>query len=145
MANLSRSVTIAEALRRLNLLRQQDVLRIHVIGCCHHVECDIQERIRTLFGPIVRWIGANAHSPDCLVTFDWTGYSSERRGAVSSESRAQHHQWRKHLEQGQVSCQNTVYDEWSLTQRDDCAAHLVVAFNTKEWRKTICAHGSKSH
>ena len=152
-ANLSRSATIAEALRRLNLLRQQDVLRIHVIGC-DHVECDRQERIRTLFGPIVRWIGANAHSPGCLElmligpgipasAMEQSPVNLLPNTSSSSGLQGTHvASGRKSLKQAQVSCYNAVYDEWLLTQSDDCTADVVVAFNAgiwgyKEWRKTI--------
>jgi hypothetical protein len=85
-ANLTRSVCIAEALHRYNILQyhvhQEQTIRIHVLGCDHmeigyhninatsndtttneeHTGYDVS-RIRTLFGPIVRWVGAYAEAP----------------------------------------------------------------------------------
>ena len=89
-ANLTRSGCIAEALHRYNILQfhvhEEQTIRIHVLGCDHveigylnthaksnidgttatngeqHVGYDIS-RIRTLFGPIVRWVGAYAEAP----------------------------------------------------------------------------------
>jgi hypothetical protein len=87
-ANLTRSVCIAEALHRYNILQyhphQEQTIRIHVLGC-DHVEIGYHNsnarsstttvttnepnlpydliRIRTLFGPIVRWMGAHAEAP----------------------------------------------------------------------------------
>ena len=85
-ANLTRSVCIAEALHRYNIIQyhvhQEQTIRIHVLGCDHveigyhnanersngtaanetYLGYDIA-RIRTLFGPIVRWVGAYAEAP----------------------------------------------------------------------------------
>ena len=144
-ANLSRSATIAQAIVRLNLLVQREEgtrLTIHVIGC-DHVECETPDRIRTLFGPIARWlavqnvgvrlrligpglvVSAPAAEPpvniDLLVVNNGGEYSST------------------------ASCHEAVYDEWLLLSEDSSGEEtpdLVVAFNAgvwgyKEWRTTI--------
>jgi hypothetical protein len=61
-ANLSRSATIADSLDRLFLLKSQERLVLHVIGA-DHVECESEEKVRSFFGPLVRWIGAFDKSP----------------------------------------------------------------------------------
>jgi hypothetical protein len=91
-SNLTRAACIAEAVHRFNLLQfhieHEQTIRIHILGC-DHVEigldhstnasktdtsitnqsdtlqygcCDV-DRIRTLFGPIVRWMGAYPEAP----------------------------------------------------------------------------------
>jgi hypothetical protein len=65
-ANLTRSATIAETLHRISaLLQSQDCLSIHIVGA-DPVECETQDRIRTHFAPLARWINANIYSPKHL-------------------------------------------------------------------------------
>ena len=60
-ANLSRSATLAEAIDRLSCLKSERLV-IHIVGA-DHVECSSEDQQRTLFGPLVRWIGALENSP----------------------------------------------------------------------------------
>jgi hypothetical protein len=62
-AQYSLSATLAEALRRLDLLRgRSQSLRIHVVSC-DAVECAAPS---ATFGPLVRWLGEYVECPGSL-------------------------------------------------------------------------------
>jgi hypothetical protein len=114
-ANLSRSATIAQALVRLQLM-SKPVLHIHVIGC-DRVECETEDRIRTFFGPLVRWLSAGGTNVQLRLLGPGV---PERSGPI-------------------ISCHRAVYHEWLQDHED---ADLVIAFNAgvwgyNEWRTTI--------
>lgn len=145
-ANLSRSACIAEALRRFNVLQNEGTektLCIHVVGC-DHVECESQERLRTLFGPVVRWIGAYAEAP-AHVQLDLIGLNVPTAAT----------EWRPldllptnfaldfRLQSAALRCHCAVYEDWILTAESSLATpDLVIAFNAgvwgyREWKTTI--------
>ena len=155
-SNLSRSATIAEALRCWNLLKcdstdTETVLRIHVVGC-DHVECESEQRLRTLFGPIVRWIAAYAEAPTHL-ELDLIGPNvpagaQDRTMMLSTNSGAGR---RNAMKSAVLRCHCAVYEDWlsGTTASSDVLdstspplPDLAIAFNAgvwgyREWKKTI--------
>ena len=75
-ARLTRSATLAEALVRLDLLRSQPTLRIHLLGC-DHVECD-----RSTLAPLVRWLTVAPEAPN-KVEFHLIGPNVTKNGSES--------------------------------------------------------------
>lgn len=56
-AKLTRAATIAEAIERLNMVDEQEELRIDIVGC-DGVECSDKQTIVQVFGPLVQWLDA---------------------------------------------------------------------------------------
>jgi len=137
-ANLSRSATIAEGLRKLDLLRSQERFRIDVVGC-DHVECGSEDRIRQLFGPIVRWIGAYSESPkDLTICLSGPNLPSNVPRVLDLTDDM------GRLNSARVVCSSTVYEEccFNSNEQEDIARNLIVSFNAgmwgyREWRPTL--------
>jgi len=133
--NLSRCATIAEALRRLDLLRGQECFRIDVVGC-DHVECASPERIRKVFDPIIRWIGAYSEAPKqlqlCLVG---PNVPRQVEGVLDFQDQL------GRLEKATAVCSTVVYEDFHA-ESTDRLPDLAIAFNAgiwgyKEWKTTI--------
>jgi hypothetical protein len=148
-ANLSRSATIAEALRRFDALQSQwnveTTLRIHVIGC-DHVECSSPERARTLFGPVVRWIGAYAEAP-AHICIDLIGpnvpvaAASEWSPLDLLPTNSALSNLKPCLQSATLRCHVGLYEDW-LSSSIESHPDLVMAFNAgvwgyAEWKSTI--------
>jgi hypothetical protein len=151
-ANLSRSACIAEALQRLDLLKSSVVddvkttLRIHVVGC-DAVECGSQDRLRVLFGPVVRWVAAYAESPNHVeMHLIGPNIPKEAMGWTTLDLMPPPNiNVRKRLESASLQCHGVVYEEWlsSLGEEDqNLSPDLAIAFNAgvwgyREWKTTI--------
>jgi hypothetical protein len=131
---LSRSATIAEALMRLNVIGAkvfEDTwcLNIHVIGC-DQVECETDDRIRTYFQPLGRWIGAQHRGPTSMhLSLVGPGIVGRDGGALvnllsGSDS--------DRLEKAHASCHSSLYDDWLLSQTENMP-DIVIAFNAGIW------------
>lgn len=133
-ANLSRSATIAEALRRLDLLQSQDYFQIDVVGC-DHVECSSEDRLRQLFGPITRWIGNYPESPKHL-KIRVIGPNVPPNAPKALEFTTD----LARLTSAELVCLSGLYEE--CPNSDNNTANLRIAFNAgvwgyREWRTTI--------
>lgn len=144
-SNLSRSACIAEALRRFDLLQShwnvEKTLRIHIVGC-DRVECETSERLRTLFGPIVRWIGAYAEAPS-HIHIDLIGPNIPECAILGTPLDLlpiNTSALKECLQSATLSCHCGLYDEWLSTSAT--LPDLAIAFNAgvwgyKEWETTI--------
>eukprot|EP00566_Odontella_aurita_P010352 CAMPEP_0113544188 /NCGR_PEP_ID=MMETSP0015_2-20120614/10573_1 /TAXON_ID=2838 /ORGANISM="Odontella" /LENGTH=428 /DNA_ID=CAMNT_0000444427 /DNA_START=2961 /DNA_END=4247 /DNA_ORIENTATION=- /assembly_acc=CAM_ASM_000160 len=159
-ANLSRSATLAEAVRRCvpSALAEAEAeggsggptLTIHVLGC-DHVECASAESMRSAFGPFVRWMGAvvSPRRPPREILLELVGPNvgegAERRGAVnllpsgvggggSGGGGAG-----AGLRKAEVTCRNATYHEYLSSSGSSSAAaaalapDLIVAYNAGIW------------
>jgi hypothetical protein len=147
-ANLTRSASIAEAIHRLNILQyngSEQMLRIHILGC-DHVECGSGvDRITSLFGPIVRWVGAYAEAPS-HIRIDLIGPNIPLSATMHSidllpKNRAS---LKECLQSASLNCFTGVYEEFlnSELNADASNPNLVIAFNAgvwgyDEWKTTI--------
>lgn len=128
--NLSRAATLAEALKRLDVMRRQERLRIDIVGC-DAVECD---RIHDLFAPLVRWMGAYVEAPRELELMLIGPNVPINITAVEFTSTL------GRLESARATCQpGMVYEEY-LAEADPPA--LAISFHSglwgyAEWRPTI--------
>jgi len=132
-ANLTRAACIAEALHRLDLLKSQDTLCIHVIGC-DHVECQSVERTRHYFGFLARWIAAHAESPRhlqlCLVGPNVPAAAAALEPIdllATPTGRSKH----SRLETAVVTSHVGLYNEWMVEQSRP--VDLAIAFNAGVW------------
>jgi hypothetical protein len=132
-ANLSRSATLAEAIHRLSCLKSERLV-IHIVGA-DHVECSSQDQQRTLFGPLVRWIGALENSPAhiviCLVGPNVPADAPNRPPLDLMPKTS------SSLVSATASCYEGVYHEWIQQQENGnigfCPADIVIAFNAGLW------------
>lgn len=126
-ARFSRSATLAEALRRLDIIRgsSQD-LHIHVVGC-DAVECNA---IESTFGPIVRWLGNYVECPGTL-HFDLIGPNipSQVCTTVHNLMPKSSRTAVTRMRSATAQCHSCLYHE---LQSDD-PPDLVVAFNAGIW------------
>ena len=136
-ANLTRSATIAEAIHRFNILQydgSEQTLRIHVIGC-DHVECgNGVDRMRALFGPIVRWVGAYAEAP-AHVHIDLIGPNIPLPATSQSidllpKSRSS---LKECLQSATLLLYADVYEEFLKSDINRSKPDLVIAFNAGVW------------
>lgn len=122
-ARLSRSGTLAEALRRLDILRgSSQNLRIHIVGC-DAVESDA---LQSTFGPIIRWLGNYVECPNA-VHFDLIGPN-----VPQSRSNTAHnllHCTNSRLQSARLKCHTCLYHDID----NDCTPDLIVAFNAGIW------------
>jgi hypothetical protein len=131
-SNLSRSATIAEALCRLDVQQSEKTLRIHIVGC-DHVECESLERLRILFGPVVRWIGAYAEAPAHML-LDLVGPNIPQQAAAWSPLNllpTNINALKPCLQSATLSCHLGLYHDWLSTCFNP--PDLVVAFNAGVW------------
>jgi hypothetical protein len=135
-SNLSRSATITEALRRFNVLQSEGnvekTLRIHIVGC-DHVECESLERLRVLFGPVVRWIGVHADSP-AHIYLDLIGPNMPQQAAAWSPLNllpSNINALKQCLQSATLSCHVGLYHDWLSACSN--LPDLVVAFNAGVW------------
>lgn len=142
-ANLSRSATCAQAIHELELLQSHsERLVIHIVGA-DHVECSSVKRLQTLFGPLVRWIGALQNSPhhvELLLVGPNVPSDADKRPSVNvmpankiSSSR---------LTSATATCHEAVYHEWLEQRQRQGKPDLIMAFNSgiwgyKEWIPTL--------
>jgi hypothetical protein len=141
-AHLSRAATIAHALVRLDVLRSQETLSVHVVGC-DAVECATDETVRLYFGPLARWLAVAAEAPKHLelhlIGPNIPIEASQRKpmqllsSAVSSSRPTR-------LKSAKVSSHLAVYDDYECNTRAD----LIVCFNAgiwgyTEWKPTLHA------
>ena len=192
-ANLTRSVCIAEALHRYNILQyhlhQEQTIRIHILGC-DHVEIGYHNtnvrsssgggrsndttatderrpvenafldptRIRTLFGPIVRWVGAYAEAPS-HIRIELIGPNIPKHVAAATKASPMdlllpkrtttttHHRTGNFggLQSATLRCHSGTYEEileHDVGTNDVGVPDLAIAFNAgvwgyQEWATTI--------
>ncbi|GAX14297.1 hypothetical protein FisN_1Hh493 [Fistulifera solaris] len=130
---LSRSATIAEALVRLNVIGAkvfEDTwcLNVHVIGC-DQVECETDDRIRTYFQPLVRWIGAQHRGPTSIHLSLVGPGIVERDGSASVNLLSGSNSDR--LQIAHASCHSALYKEWLSSETDK--PDIIIAFNAGIW------------
>jgi hypothetical protein len=145
---LSRSATIADALRRLDILHNYSaksrVRRIHVVGC-DRVECDDPTKVRLMFGPVARWIGEYHESPEELEfhligpnvpieATQWgTIYLLPENDATATKTRR--------LQSAIAVCHNCLYEKF-ITDNPTTPPDMAIAFNAgvwgyQEWKTTL--------
>ena len=194
-ANLTRSVCIAEALHRYNILQyhlhQEQTIRIHILGC-DHVEIGYHNtnvrsstgggrsssndatatderrpvenafldptRTRTLFGPIVRWVGAYAEAPS-HIRIELIGPNIPKHVAAATKASPMdlllpkrtttttHHRTGNFgsLQSATLRCHSGTYEEileHDVGTNDVGVPDLAIAFNAgvwgyQEWATTI--------
>jgi hypothetical protein len=161
-AKLSRSATIAEALRRLDLLQSQERFVIHVIGC-DGAECESEGRIRELFGPVAAWIGSYSEAPSKLeIVLLGPNIPSSPRSAAADDATLSVNLDRPashgRLESVEIRCCPGLYHEYlSRVRMNDTSESrqtdkpsLIVAFQAgiwgyAQWEPTLVHLARQSH
>lgn len=148
-ANLSRAATLAEAIDRLHLLDSgKEELVIHIAGA-DHVECSSNEQLVTLFGPLIRWLGAKSTSPQ-HVKIHLIGPNvpkdASARPAVNLLSPATNR-----MISATATCHEGTYHKWQQQDvtNDFVPPDIAIAFNAgiwgyNEWLPTIEALAESS-
>jgi len=133
-ANLSRAATIADALNRICCLKGQEVLSIHVIGA-DHVECASNDILRTLFGPLVRWIGAmDNHAPRSIeIHLIGPNLTNEMVTAPVNLMPSSKLKNSSPLVSAYATCHIGAYHEWVSGTKPWKVPDLLVAFNAGIW------------
>jgi hypothetical protein len=157
--NLTRSATLAEGLHRVLWSKSNTTtsespvstagkLILHVVGV-DHVECASPEHTRTMFGPLVRWLGANLQLTPRHLEFHLVGPNIPAT-AIMTESTTSINLMpttlpqRSCLQSAVAFYHRARYHDWWSTRAESGhdAPHLIVCFNAgiwgyDEWRPTI--------
>jgi len=155
-AVLTRAATIAEALQRQDLLQGQfqkestgdgndnGAFQIDVVGC-DKVECESEERIRRLFGPLVKWIGRYPESPRRL-RIRLIGPNVPRSAPTAAEPLVFPDGDLGRLDSAHLVCVSAAYGEGAdaaaAFASADVTPNIIVSFNAgiwgyDEWRPTL--------
>ena len=141
-ANLSRAATIADALDRISCLQGQDILTIHVIGAdC--VECGSKDTLQTLFGPLVRWVGAIESQAPKSIQIHLIG-PNLANSSIPPVDLMPSSKLKKTspLDSAWATCHGSAYHHWAATSTSWTVPALLIAFNAgiwgySDWRPTL--------